>query len=615
MSDNLITRKTQIYDWIDIINKAVSDVKYSVNNISVHNNTLSVSFNNGKLVDYTMVYPATDSIIGGVIIGDNITNNNGVIGITAHNVISALGYKPLDENDRYELPIADSEILGGVKLSNAVSISNGEITGVLDSDTTGGVAVTPTGLKYVYELAESAKQRSNSALVLSLPSSVGSEFNPVYFDETGVPVKTTYTLKSNVPADAKFTDTIYTLPQATNESLGGVIVLDDLSIVDTLEDNSYTVAPKIINEIKLSTDRNTDIIDKTISIIDDNITFTVDNGHFRGNLLVDGTINATIDGVAKTAETLETPRRFLFAGDVIGYGDFDGSSDVSIALSVVDDSHDHVIDNIDGLYTALSEKADLYSPQFTGNPSAPTPKKGSNNTQLATTEFVSEELHDVVRSDIQESTTNNVVVFSDISGRTIKDSGYTISCSVPADAKFTDTIYTLPVSTESSLGGSMLCSKLNSSIEDGCYSLSSSVIEELHDNIFCTSVIEDFNNINESIFNVWSQVSYKIVGTQFRIVAEDIIKLFEDEGLDITQYSLFEPYIVYEDTIIIDSEAVYDENGEELTPAVTHTEKIEVTKYKIRLNEALTLECAYQRWMGEQREKRIKVLEETIMSE
>jgi hypothetical protein len=47
-------------------------------------------------------------------------------------------------------------------------------------------------------------------------------------------------------------------------------------------------------------------------------------------------------------------------------------------------------------------------------------------------------------------------------------------------------------------------------------------------------------------------------------------------------------------------DAVLDEQGNEVTPAVTHTEKRLVTpagdRYGIRYSEALALECAYQRW-------------------
>ena len=42
---------------------------------------------------------------------------------------------------------------------------------------------------------------------------------------------------------------------------------------------------------------------------------------------------------------------------------------------------------------------------------------------------------------------NRVAIFNDTTGKTIKDSGFTISSSVPANAKFTDTIYTHPTTS------------------------------------------------------------------------------------------------------------------------------------------------------------------------
>ena len=52
-----------------------------------------------------------------------------------------------------------------------------------------------------------------------LNSNAGSATNPVYF-ENGVPVKTTYTLEKSVPADAEFTDTVYTHPSYTAHNSG-----------------------------------------------------------------------------------------------------------------------------------------------------------------------------------------------------------------------------------------------------------------------------------------------------------------------------------------------------------------------------------------------------------
>ena len=46
---------------------------------------------------------------------------------------------------------------------------------------------------------------------------------------------------------------------------------------------------------------------------------------------------------------------------------------------------------------------------------------------------------------------NRIAVFNDTTGKVIKDSGFTIATSVPANAKFTDTIYTHPSSHDASM--------------------------------------------------------------------------------------------------------------------------------------------------------------------
>jgi len=50
--------------------------------------------------------------------------------------------------------------------------------------------------------------------------------------------------------------------------------------------------------------------------------------------------------------------------------------------------HTHIITDVTGLQSQLDLKAPLASPVFTGNPTAPTPSLGDNDTSLATTAFV-----------------------------------------------------------------------------------------------------------------------------------------------------------------------------------------------------------------------------------
>ena len=62
------------------------------------------------------------------------------------------------------------------------------------------------------------------------------------------------------------------------------------------------------------------------------------------------------DGYHPNADTLTTARTISLAGDVTGSASFNGSSNISITATVADDSHNHVIGNVDGLQDALNAK-------------------------------------------------------------------------------------------------------------------------------------------------------------------------------------------------------------------------------------------------------------------
>lgn len=104
----------------------------------------------------------------------------------------------------YTLPTASST-LGGVKTTSTVSAT----TGLTACPIIDGV-VYYKDTNNTYTLAE---------LVGS--TAIGTATNPIYWDGTKF-VKTTHTLGASVPADAKFTDTVYTLPTASSSILGGI---------------------------------------------------------------------------------------------------------------------------------------------------------------------------------------------------------------------------------------------------------------------------------------------------------------------------------------------------------------------------------------------------------
>lgn len=132
---------------------------------------------------------------------------------------------------------------------------------------------------------------------------------------------------------------------------------------------------------------------------------------------------------------------------------------------------------------------------------------------------------------------------------------------------------------------------------------------------------------NEALMRAWGKVDFKAfqftdavekkgeaARIHFGVIAQQVAEAFASEGLDVSRYALFcydKWEDEYEDVEVVDVEAVLDEQGNEVTPAVTHTEKRLVTpagdRYGIRYSEALALECAYQRW-------RLSKLEEKMAS-
>ena len=76
-------------------------------------------------------------------------------------------------------------------------------------------------------------------------------------------------------------------------------------------------------------------------------------GTFEGNL------TGNVTGNASTATALATSRTISLTGDVSGSASFNGTGNATITATIADDSHNHVISNIDGLQTEIDTKAEL----------------------------------------------------------------------------------------------------------------------------------------------------------------------------------------------------------------------------------------------------------------
>ena len=96
-----------------------------------------------------------------------------------------------------------------------------------------------------------------------------------------------------------------------------------------------------------------------------NVTFNQVTAAIIGN--VTGNVTGDLTGNADTATALATARTVQLSGDVTGSATFDGSANINITAAVQDDSHAHVISNVDGLQTALDARVPTSRTLTAGN--------------------------------------------------------------------------------------------------------------------------------------------------------------------------------------------------------------------------------------------------------
>lgn len=128
---------------------------------------------------------------------------------------------------------------------------------------------------------------------------------------------------------------------------------------------------------------------------------------------------------------------------------------------------------------------------------------------------------------------------------------------------------------------------------------------------------QNFSDVPEAVFKAWANVNFQIykfkeavvkkgeaeARKHVGLVAQDIIEAFQAQGLNAFEYGIVchdEWNDHYENTPIIDSEAVLDADGKVLVPEMSHIERKLIKTagdvYTVRYEEALALEAAYQRW-------------------
>lgn len=298
-----------------------------------------------------------------------------------------------------------------------------------------------------------------------------------------------HTVNSDVPADAKFTDTIYSLPVASSSTLGGVKIGSGLTVAadGTISAAAAYTLPTASSSVKGGIKVGT------------------------GLTMSSETLNHSNSVTAKTAYGSTATTASANGGSItvtdIKYdaqGHITGSTDRTITLSQTT----YTLAGLMGSAAKGSATQPVYwngsawtNTTYTLGKSVPAdakftdtvytlPTASSTLGGVKTTSTVSATTGltacPIIDGVVYYKDTNNTYTLAGLVGSTAIGTAtnpiywdgtkfvkttYTLGKSVPADAKFTDTVYTLPTASSSTLGGIKLGTGLTAA-EDGTVNVS-----------------------------------------------------------------------------------------------------------------------------------------------
>ena len=289
---------------------------------------------------------------------------------------------------------------------------------------------------------------ATSANKLNIGSAdIGSETKPVYFSYlTGKPVACTYSLNASVPANAVFTDINVKQSPSTADESREVLFAGNTGNTET--------TGVVGKSNKLYFNPSTGALTATSfsgSLAASNLTGTIDAGRLPTTAVTAGSYGPAAGGTLAHGGTFD-----VAYVTVDKYGRLTAASTKTFTLPA-QYVHPSYTEKTSGLYkitvdatghvsaTAAVAASDL--PSHT-HPYLPDTTKYAGSSSVGGAATSANKLN-IGSSNIGNSTTP--VYFDSTTGLPVALS-YTIAKSVPADAKFTDTVYTHPSYTEKASG-------------------------------------------------------------------------------------------------------------------------------------------------------------------
>ena len=234
------------------------------------------------------------------------------------------------DQEKYTLPAATSTALGGVKSGTDITV-----------DASGNVTVNNNSHTHTIENITNLQSTLDGKETAGAAASALTEAK-AYADSVGA------TVKNDLLGGAG--DAYDSLMELAN------LIADNKEAIDALREiasgkadkdhtHNYAGSSTVGGAANSANKLNTDAGDENTPV------------YFKNGVPVPVTsISVDTQGNAETATSLATARKITLAGDASGSVEFDGSEDVTLTVTVADDSHAHTIANVDGLQAALDAK-------------------------------------------------------------------------------------------------------------------------------------------------------------------------------------------------------------------------------------------------------------------
>lgn len=274
---------------------------------------------------------------------------------------SALAYSKSDWNQIQNKP--DPIITLAGDLSGSVTLTdlgNGTLTATVADDSHNHIIANVDGLQTALDLKANIASPTFTGTVGGITKAMVGLNNVDNTTDLLKPVSTaTQTaLNAKVTANAGITAGTYGKVTVDTKGLvtsGTTLSASDIPSLDASKITTGTIdaarLPSYVDDvIEATTLPATGETGKIYVKTDDNTVW-----RWTGSAYVEISVGV---GTADSAVKLATARTIALSGDVTGSVSFDGSANATITATVVDDSHNHIIANVDGLQAALDGKVD-----------------------------------------------------------------------------------------------------------------------------------------------------------------------------------------------------------------------------------------------------------------